>query len=99
MAAPKGHPKWGGRAKGTPNKNYLDVQEWAKLIWDGADKANLNGKELIELGFRGLGLLLPKVPGIPGSPSESVRNVDELLEAYEKEKANLVKESKNADPQ
>lgn len=30
MAAPKGHPKYGGRAKGTPNKstqNLLDICE------------------------------------------------------------------------
>ena len=26
MAAPKGHPKWGGRRAGTPNKVNLDVR-------------------------------------------------------------------------
>ena len=26
MAAPKGHPKWGGKAKGTPNKATADVR-------------------------------------------------------------------------
>lgn len=27
MAAPKGHPKWGGRKKGQPNKHTLGMQE------------------------------------------------------------------------
>lgn len=27
MAPPKGHPKYGGRAKGTPNKTTADVKE------------------------------------------------------------------------
>ena len=27
MAAPKGHPRWGGRAKGTQNKADRDVKE------------------------------------------------------------------------
>ena len=27
MGAPKGHPRWGGRVKGTPNKADRDVKE------------------------------------------------------------------------
>lgn len=30
MPAPKGHPKWGGRAKGTPNKRTQELMEICK---------------------------------------------------------------------
>ncbi len=32
MAAPKGHPKYGGRSKGTPNKVTQEVQAAAKAF-------------------------------------------------------------------
>lgn len=35
MAAPKGHPKWGGRKKGVPNKHTLGMQ--ARFEAAGAD--------------------------------------------------------------
>ena len=36
MAAPKGHQRWGGRAKGTPNKNTRDLKN---MILAALDKA------------------------------------------------------------
>lgn len=36
MAAPKGHPRYGGRQKGTPNKNTTAVKE---MVLAALDKA------------------------------------------------------------
>lgn len=35
MAAPKGHKRYGGRAKGTPNKVTASVKEGLELAWQG----------------------------------------------------------------
>ena len=35
MARPKGTPKTGGRAKGTPNKTTKEVKEWLNVLLDG----------------------------------------------------------------
>lgn len=34
MAAHKGHPKYGGRQKGTPNKSTTMVKEALQLVYD-----------------------------------------------------------------
>jgi hypothetical protein len=34
MAAPAGHPKWGGKAKGTPNKTTLEARQAIALFVD-----------------------------------------------------------------
>jgi hypothetical protein len=34
MPAPQGHPKWGGRAKGTPNKVTASAKEAITLAFD-----------------------------------------------------------------
>lgn len=73
----KGGP---GRPVGSVSKekkNYLDVMAFAQLIWDGAEEAGLSGKEKIELGFRALNVLLPKIANLPGNPAHSVENTEE----------------------
>lgn len=92
MPFEKGKPKTGGRKKGVMNKdtrNYLDLQAFAKLIWDGMEEAGYTGKDKIELGFRGIMLMFQKIQNLPGSPTQSVENVEKMIEAYEKEKAPL----------
>jgi hypothetical protein len=34
MAAPKGHPRWGGRQRGTPNKVTAAAREAIELAFD-----------------------------------------------------------------
>lgn len=76
-----------GMKKGTLHKrtrNYLDLQMWAQLIADNAD--SLTAKEKIEIGFRALNALLPKIANLPATPGESVRNAQlkaEELQGFE----------------
>jgi hypothetical protein len=44
MAAPKGHPRYGGRAKGTPNKATADIKAIAQKM---TPEATLRLKQLI----------------------------------------------------
>lgn len=44
MAAPKGHPGWGGRPKGTPNKVTASIRETFSNVFNALqndEKANL----------------------------------------------------------
>ncbi len=80
---PKGNKYGHGRPIGSKNKdtiNYLDLQAFARLIWLGAEKENLSGKELIELGFRGINLMFQKIPILPGTPLDSLRNAEQQAE-------------------
>ncbi len=80
MPFKKGQPKIGGRTKGTMNKdtrNYLDLQAFAKLIWDGMDEAGIVGKERIELAIRCINLMFQKIQSLPGTPLDSVRNAEQ----------------------
>lgn len=77
----KGHPKVGGRKKGTKNKNYLDVNFWAKELFEVMDK--MDDKERTEQIKWLLGVLFSKVQAIPLTPTQSVENVNEMLNTLE----------------
>lgn len=56
MAAPKGHPQWGGRKKGTPNKTTANIREAFVQAFDQlggvpalVDWAKLNKSEYYKL--------------------------------------------------
>lgn len=71
-----------GRPVGSKNKNYLSLNHWFEIINDAS--SGMEPKEKLEIAFRALGMLLPKVQALPASPSDSVSNAAATL--------NMVKE-------
>lgn len=81
MAAPKGHPKWGGRKPGVRNKNYLDPNFWTAELHTTVSK--MGDKEKAEAIFRLLGMLFSKIQVIPLTPTQSLENVNEMMNKLE----------------
>ena len=72
-----------GRPKGSTDQKWYDLKWWYQLILDNYEK--LNEVQKVELGLKGLALLVSKLPSIPASPKESAERVEDaktLLDAY-----------------
>lgn len=77
-----------GRPVGSPDKRWFDLTWWYKLITDNVDK--LTEVQKVELGLKGLSLLISKLPNIPATPQESVdRIVDVKGELEQAESVNV----------
>lgn len=78
----KGNKLGTGRPKGSSNKNFMSCQYWYRLISENAE--DLKATEKIEIAFRALGLLMPKVQSLPAEPGDSVSNATEAMEMLKK---------------
>lgn len=92
MGAPKGHLPYagsekGGRPVGSKSRNWLSLQYWFGMIAENAEE--LTPKEKINVGFRAVELLAPKLQVLPQEPGDSVDNAQRtmvLLKALEESK-------------
>ena len=75
----KGAKPGPGRPVGCKNKNCMRPVFWYNLIEERS--AQMTDKEVVEIAFRALELLMPKVPSIPGSPDDSVSNAMNAFQA------------------
>ena len=80
MRFEKGNKMSPGRPEGSKNKNCMMPVFWYNLIEEKSK--NLPDKEVIEIAFRALNLLMPKVLVIPATPNDSVNNAT-LMAAVE----------------
>lgn len=91
-----------GRPKGSiskDRKNYLDIQLFAKLLWEGVAEADLTSKEKIELAFRGINTLLPKINILPTTPADSLRNAEQMAELLKNlDPPPLIEANQNGNP-
>ena len=74
-----------GRPYGALSSEWHNIKWWFTLITE--NYRYLKPKERIELGYKGMALLLSKMPNLPATPQESLKNVLEAqneLEALEK---------------
>lgn len=78
MAAPKGHPKWGGRKKGTRNKYYLDPNVWMGKFEEMVNEQD-PVKRMESIKFA-LNLMFSKMQVLPRTPGDSVDNANEAFE-------------------
>ena len=81
-----------GKKPGTKNKetiNYLDFQLWFGKISRDLEQIE-DPKERIEIGLRIVDRMLSKTANLPGTPAQSVENVQKMVEAYETQKANAI---------
>lgn len=62
-----------GRPEGAKDKRWYDLNWWYSLIIDNVDK--LNEVQKVELGLKGLALIVSKLPQVPATPQESVDRV------------------------
>lgn len=62
-----------GRPKGAIGKKWHDMKWWFDLILDNYYK--LSPKDRVEIGLRGMGLLISRIPTLPATPEESVQRV------------------------
>lgn len=74
----------GGRPKGAKTKFYLSLKFWFEMVAENAE--DLEPQEKIEIAFRAINILAPKVPNLPADPNDSVdnaRRAQDLLNALE----------------
>ena len=73
----KGYPPLpgAGRPKESTQQKWYDLKWWYKLITDNVEA--LNEVQKVELGLKGLALLVSKLPAIPATPSESAQRVED----------------------
>lgn len=62
-----------GRPKGMKNKCWNSLLYWFTLVDHNIEQ--LSPKDQVEIGVKGLSLLIEKMRSIPASPDESVKNV------------------------
>jgi hypothetical protein len=72
-----------GRPKGSTDQKWYDLRWWYQLILDNYEK--LNEVQKVELGLKGLALIVSKLPSIPATPKESAERIEDaqaILNAY-----------------
>lgn len=67
-----------GRPVNSIDQRWYDLQWWYNLIVENYEE--LNAAQKVELGVRGLSLLVSKMPTLPATPRESVANVNRAQE-------------------
>lgn len=67
-----------GRPFGAVDKRWYDLQWWYNLIIDNYEK--LTPQQKVELGVRGLSLLVSKMPSLPATPKDSLENAKKAQE-------------------
>lgn len=75
-----------GRPKGSVEHSWYNLRWWHKLILDNYEK--LTDVQKVELGLKGLSMLVAKLPSIPATPSESVQRVVDVHGELEKAESN-----------
>ena len=80
MPFEKGGAPGPGRPEGSKNKNCMMPVFWYNLIEERSK--DMTDKEVIEIAFRALNLLMPKVMVVPATPTDSVTNA-QLMKAVE----------------
>jgi hypothetical protein len=79
MPFQKGFAKAGpGRPQGSKNKNYMNPVYWFNLIQEESE--DMSSDKKVEIAFKALDLLMPKVQNLPASPDESVSNADRVFD-------------------
>lgn len=80
--APKGHPKWGGRQKGTRNKTWLDPNYWMGLYYETIESSDPEKK--IQNIQWALTMMFSKMQTLPGTPADSVANATATFDELKK---------------
>lgn len=84
----KGDPRINvaGRPVGATDQKWHDIKWWYNLVLDNYQK--LSDREKVELGLKGMALLISKIPILPATPDESVQRVIDVHGELEKAEAN-----------
>lgn len=74
-----------GKPTGIRDQKWHDLKWWYNLVLD--NYKDLNAVQRVELGLKGLALLVSKLPSLPATPDASVQRVIDVrgeLESAEK---------------
>ena len=75
-----------GRPVGSFEKKWYDIRWWYNLIVENQEK--LTPRDKVELGLKGMALLIQRLPNIPATPEESVQRVIDVHGSLEKAESN-----------
>ena len=98
MSRPKGMPKTGGRAKGTPNKVTNSLREWIASIIDKnkeqieSDLEELEPKERLQIILKLIDYVIPKAQAEDEDEShpETVNLIQESIRLLNSNKGNRI---------
>ena len=70
----------GGKLKGCISKNRLSLRFWFDQVSDNCSSSKLTPMQKIDIAFKAINVLAPKVGNIPLEPGDSVTNAKTTLE-------------------
>lgn len=75
-----------GRPLGALDNKWHDIRWWYNLII--SNEHALDARQKVELGLRGMQMLIAKMPNLPATPKESLQNVVDVHGELEKAENN-----------
>ena len=85
-----------GRPPGAVDHRWHDIKWWYQLVVENYE--SMPARQKVELGLRGMAMLISKMPTLPATPQESVNRILDVNGELEKAEANASNPKPGSDP-
>jgi len=75
-----------GRPVGATDHRWHDIRWWYQLVVDNYEQ--MPARQKVELGLRGMAMLISKMPSLPATPQESLNRILDVNGELAKAEAN-----------